>query len=324
MRFILRSAFAGLVAVVAMSAMTATAFASGKPFVETKPATGIWELTATLNGVVNPNGAATKYHFQYGTTTSYGNTTAEVSVGEGTTNLEEAKSGLYLAPETTYHFRIVATNTNGTTDGSDEVFKTAAKSKGLPEISGAKLRRTFTATFSGEHAFRWLPQGGVNEIACKKASATGEVTGAKTLATTDVLNGCRPGGEPFYPGCENTQVESEIVAPFSVTLVYLSKAKKELALLYSVPKELAFHCLTAKEQVFGSFLVPVVANKSSTTYTLVAKASEVGQEPSEYENEAGVKVKALLEVSEEGKARQPLLTHFEESVTFAEAAEFKG
>jgi hypothetical protein len=119
--------FGGLATVlcaVLFGASAAPALASGKPTVETKPATSIGETEATLNGLVNPNGAATKYYFEYGTTISYGSETAGASAGSGTSNVEESKVITGLAADTTYDFRIVATNTNGTAYGSNQVFST--------------------------------------------------------------------------------------------------------------------------------------------------------------------------------------------------------
>jgi hypothetical protein len=99
---------------------------TGKPSVETKPATSVSETGATLNGVVNPRGAETKYYFEYGTTESYGTKTAEVSAGSGTTGVEENKTITGLTAGTEYYFRIVATNTHGTTDGSNQRFMATA------------------------------------------------------------------------------------------------------------------------------------------------------------------------------------------------------
>jgi hypothetical protein len=104
-----------------------TTSASSKPYVETKAATGAGETGATLNGVVNPESAETKYYFEYGTTESYGERTAEASAGSGFGNLEESKAITGLAASTTYYFRIVATNSHGTTDGADQVFSTTGK-----------------------------------------------------------------------------------------------------------------------------------------------------------------------------------------------------
>jgi hypothetical protein len=93
------------------------------PKVETEPASDVTETTATLNGAVNPEGAETKYYFEYGTTKSYGTKTAEASSGSGTGNVEEDKAITGLTAGTEYHFRIVATNSEGTTEGLDQVVK---------------------------------------------------------------------------------------------------------------------------------------------------------------------------------------------------------
>lgn len=94
------------------------------PAATTSPATNIGQHVATLVGVVNPEGYATTYHFQYGTTKSYGKNTAKVSAGSGTSdvNVQAALSGLLR--HTTYHFRIVAVSVNGTTKGADLTFRT--------------------------------------------------------------------------------------------------------------------------------------------------------------------------------------------------------
>ncbi|HEY4812372.1 MAG TPA: hypothetical protein VIH71_15070 [Solirubrobacteraceae bacterium] len=96
-----------------------------KPKVETKAASSVTETGATLNGTVNPEGSETKYYFEYGTTESYGSKTAEASAGSGTSNVEESKAIAGLTTNTIYHFRIVATNGGGTTDGTDHIFATS-------------------------------------------------------------------------------------------------------------------------------------------------------------------------------------------------------
>jgi hypothetical protein len=104
----------------------------GAPFATTGGATNITSSGATLNGSVNPNRAATTYSFQYGTSTSYGSQTASQSAGSGTSD-QPASAGISgLVPGTTYHFRIVATNSDGTTFGSDATFTTQS-SYGPPE-----------------------------------------------------------------------------------------------------------------------------------------------------------------------------------------------
>ena len=101
------------------------ASASGPPSVETKAALGITETYATLHGTVNPNGAETKYYFEYGTSESYGSETGEASAGSGTSSVEESALITGLKSVTWYYFRIVARNSFGTTHGVGKPFRTA-------------------------------------------------------------------------------------------------------------------------------------------------------------------------------------------------------
>ena len=100
-----------------------TLSATGPPVVITNPATNVASSSATLNGSVDPHGLTTTVHFQYGTTTSYGHTTANQSqTGNTFRNIAANISG--LTTHTTYHFRIVATNSGGTRLGGDRTFTT--------------------------------------------------------------------------------------------------------------------------------------------------------------------------------------------------------
>jgi len=85
--------------------------------------------TATLNATVNPNGYATTYYFEYGTTTSYGTTTTSTSAGSGTSAVSATANLTGLSPGTTYDFKIVATNANGTTYGPNGTFATLTGTK---------------------------------------------------------------------------------------------------------------------------------------------------------------------------------------------------
>jgi hypothetical protein len=100
-----------------------TLSATGPPVVITNPATNIAINTATLNGTVNPHGLTTTVYFQYGTTISYGHTSAsQIKTGNVYQNVSANISGLTAL--TTYHFRIVGTNNSGTRYGNDRTFTT--------------------------------------------------------------------------------------------------------------------------------------------------------------------------------------------------------
>jgi len=102
---------------------TFTTLPTGPPIVGANWVTNVATSSATLHGSVNPHGLTTHIHFQYGTTGNYGNTTAtQPLTGNTYRNVVANISG--LTERTTYHFRIVATNSLGTRYGSDRTFTT--------------------------------------------------------------------------------------------------------------------------------------------------------------------------------------------------------
>lgn len=92
----------------------------------TKAATNVAATSATLNGHVFPDQSVTTYYyFQYGTTTDYGNQTGTEGPVNGT-DKDVSTDVTGLAPSTTYHYRVAATNTDGTAFGDDMTFTTLA------------------------------------------------------------------------------------------------------------------------------------------------------------------------------------------------------
>jgi hypothetical protein len=116
-------------------ALTVPASASAavtKPGATTGGASPIGQTTATVHGSVNPHGAATTYFFQYGIKGSaYSAQTAVGSAGAGTTAHSFTGQISLLAPATSYHYRIVATNAKGTTRGASHAFKTKRQPLGV-------------------------------------------------------------------------------------------------------------------------------------------------------------------------------------------------
>jgi hypothetical protein len=96
------------------------------PSATTNPATLVVATTATLNGSANPNGGTTTAYFQYGTSITYGQTTTAQGIGAGTTPVTVLATVGSLTCSTLYHFRLVATNTTGTTNGADQSFTTSS------------------------------------------------------------------------------------------------------------------------------------------------------------------------------------------------------
>jgi hypothetical protein len=99
------------------------------PVLSTGGASVTGPTTATISGSVNPGASAlgvlnpqlnpqaiaqddTTYYVEYGTSTGYGQRTAAVDAGEGTSAKPETINLEGLQPGTTYHFRVVASNLN--------------------------------------------------------------------------------------------------------------------------------------------------------------------------------------------------------------------
>ena len=93
------------------------------PSATTQSACCITYTGARLNGTVNANYISTTVTFEYGTTTTYGSsiaTTPSPVTGNTTTSVIASIAGLNTG--TTYHFRIKALNSLGTTYGDDMSF----------------------------------------------------------------------------------------------------------------------------------------------------------------------------------------------------------
>ncbi len=104
--------------------MTFATGPGGAPIVTTGAATRVTATAATLAGSVDPHGSLTTFAFEYGTTNAFGSLSAVDNAGA--TNGAQAVSLPItgLAPSTTYLFRLVATNANGTTTGAVASFTT--------------------------------------------------------------------------------------------------------------------------------------------------------------------------------------------------------
>jgi phosphodiesterase/alkaline phosphatase D-like protein len=102
-------------------------------------ATGIRESEASLHALINPLGHDTTFYFQYGTESCQANPAACADVplapgddiGAGETDHEVTTQLSGLAPQTTYYFRVLASNALGTSEGPEHTFVTAGVS--LPD-----------------------------------------------------------------------------------------------------------------------------------------------------------------------------------------------
>jgi hypothetical protein len=111
-----------------------TTASSTGPTPVTEPAEDLGPTHASLQGLVNPNGEATVYWFEYGATTAYGSSVpatqdampgaagSELAAGDLAASAIQALYG--LTPASPYHYRLAAENASGTAFGADRTFTT--------------------------------------------------------------------------------------------------------------------------------------------------------------------------------------------------------
>ena len=124
---------------IAVNAATGTVYASDAvnqavfvftafvvPDVSTGAVSNLGETSATVNGVVNPDGLLVESCvFEYGTTSSYGQeANCSVAPGSGSAPVAVGANLSGLERLTTYHFRLKVSNVNGTNVGQDATFLT--------------------------------------------------------------------------------------------------------------------------------------------------------------------------------------------------------
>lgn len=105
---------------------TFTTPADKKPLATTGMASRITATSAKLEGRLNALGEATTFWFEYGPDTKYGAQTTPASGGIQITPRTAIGHLTNLKAGTTYHYRLVVKNAQGTTQGDDMTFQTAA------------------------------------------------------------------------------------------------------------------------------------------------------------------------------------------------------
>jgi hypothetical protein len=155
---------------------------------------GVGSKSYKLNGTVNANYLTTTVTFEYGTTISYGNTVAatEGSVTGGT-NTDIYSTVLGLEVGTTYHYRIKAENSLGTSISDDMTF--------LYLYYGATYQGglVFYIDGTGQHGLvcASTDQSSSAEWGCfgvQISGTEGTAIGTGNQNTINIVNGCSTAG----------------------------------------------------------------------------------------------------------------------------------
>lgn len=137
-----KRAYLGIIGALALAlaglVVASGAFASASPTVSVVVVSGVGNNAATVTATVNPNGQATTYAFEYGTSTHYTQQTAAQSAGSGAQAATVTTQLSGLRPGTTYHVRALASSSAGTTAGNDATFTTigiASPNQGSAQVT---------------------------------------------------------------------------------------------------------------------------------------------------------------------------------------------
>jgi hypothetical protein len=176
---------------------SAIAATTPPPTATTGPVTAVLPTSATVAGDVNPNGASTKWYFQFGPSTdaSFGSITSVGDAGAGTKSIDVTASTTGLSPSTSYHYRIVAINASGTSYGGSGVFNTTAAPTVL--TSAASSLTASSATLNGlvspqDQTTSWYFEYGATTAYGSKTSSKTLAASANQSAVSAVLSGLAP------------------------------------------------------------------------------------------------------------------------------------
>ena len=180
----------------------------------------------TVTGTIGTGGGDTTYHVDYGTTTAYGTSTPNVTIPGGSTSVPVSVQLSGLAPASTYHYRLVATNTGGTVSSSDAVLTTGGvptATASVASMDAAAVTLSSVVSTGGlptTEAVQYAPVGGTPQ-----STPAITVPAAATNSTVTVpLTGLVPGAAySFATTVSNaagttTGPVSTFVAPAAPTL----------------------------------------------------------------------------------------------------------
>jgi hypothetical protein len=122
----------------------ASSASAALPVVEETDVVRRTDTSVHLVGYLNPGDEPTTYHFEYGTTTSYGSE-VPMPAGDAGSGGEAAFVSQplpNLSPGTSYHYRLVATNGSGTSVGPDQTFTTRGDAAVFPARTYERISPT--------------------------------------------------------------------------------------------------------------------------------------------------------------------------------------
>jgi hypothetical protein len=239
------------------------------PSATTGGAESITTGSAAVAGTVNPGGEATTYQFEYGTSSSYGLTTPAVDAGSGTADVPAKATLSGLTNNTTYHYRLIATNGTDVARGADKSFKTAAPAS--PPTLSSRSAKVVSATDVNlsvrvnPHALATNVHFEYGTTSAYGTSTPDQAVGAGTANVTvsAAIGGLKPGTRYSYRAVATSAAG---VARSSGTFT-TSKAPTGVAITPSTIRPIWGTGLTISGSVSGATSVPVALEKQDWPFS---------------------------------------------------------
>jgi hypothetical protein len=208
-----------------------------------------------LHGTVNPLGIATTYYAEYGETEAYGSATLAAPAGEANEQTPVQAEANNLAPNTTYHYRLVGENQNGTGVGTDHTFTTLAIPPATGQISASNVTRDGV-----------LLHATVNPEAA---------TTAYHFACVDQ--------DDYRPGADNPYVYGETTEPASAGSKYEMVEVEQL--VAGLEPATTYHCAVVASNKAGAVVGP---DETFTTGSVTPPSAVTGEVTNVSQNGATV------------------------------------
>jgi hypothetical protein len=145
----------------------------------------VTQTTATITGTVDTKGLQTSYGFEVGTDTNYGTTIYGGEAGRERGSAQVTQAVGDLQPGTTYHYRLCATNEDGTSCGAEGTFTTLSFASPIVQPPTLALLSIPAIAFPAE---------------AQRTAQPKPPTHAQKLAKA--LKGCRKDRKSKRAGCE--------------------------------------------------------------------------------------------------------------------------
>ncbi len=171
------------------------------PTVTTETYSLVPTKSAQLKGSVDPNNGETHYYFQYGETSSYGDVSPTEPAGSGAEPVSVISTISGLKSSTTYHYRIVAYNAEGTSYGGEQTFTTPILPTATTE-SATGIQETQATPHAGinphEVETHYYFQYGTTTSYGSSTPETNAGSGKESVSESATITGLEPGTTYHY------------------------------------------------------------------------------------------------------------------------------